>query len=136
MMSALVINPEDTAAAHAALSNCRQSTNVIVRSLPEYGVFPAAAVESLNTIAKFIHDEYEGDGPLHLSFNSTMRLWQEMGKKAIFLRPAMPLPAGEVMSMKFLDNTTVQLWQLRGKPTSTTLFAMLVGLARQRNQPL
>ena len=112
------------------------TANTVGLSLPEYGILPAAAIVSMNAIAGFIHDEYRGEGSLRLSFNATMRSWQDMGKKSIFLLPAIPLPEGEKLSMSFLDDSTVQMWQLRGKPSSTTTFAMLVGLTGKGHRPL
>ena len=112
------------------------TANTVGLSLPEYGILPAAAIVSMNAIAGFIHDEYRGEGSLRLSFNATMRSWQDMGKKSIFLLPATPLPEGEKLSMSFLDDSMVQMWQLRGKPSSTTTFAMLVGLTGKGHRPL
>jgi hypothetical protein len=127
---------EDVAAILAALSEGQSPTNSAVQSLPEYSILPATAVESMNGIARFTHDEYQGEGLMRLSFNATMRSWQEMGKKSIFLLPAIPLAVGETLSMSYLDNTMLQLWQLRGQPTSSTTFAMFVGLAGKLNPPL
>ena len=59
-----------------------------------------------------------------------------MGKKSIFLLPVIPLPEGENMSKSFQNDSIVQLWQFRVKPTSTTTFTMLVGLAGKGHQVL
>ena len=102
--------------------------------LPEYAILSAAATASLNIISSFSHDAYQGEGTLRLSFNASMTPWQEMDKKSTLLLPATALPEGINLTLGFLDNSMVQLWQLRSKPTSTTTYAMLVGLAGHRHQ--
>jgi hypothetical protein len=96
--------------------------------LPDYGSLSPEALASLNTISRFSHDAYGEGGPLRLSFNAAMRSWQDMEKKSIFLLPAAALPDGTDLTWGFLDNSMVQMWQLRGRPTSTMTHAMLVGL--------
>ena len=102
--------------------------------LLEYSLLPAAATASLNIISSFSHDAYQGEGTLRLSFNASLTPWQEMDKKSTFLLRATALPEGINLTLGFLDNSMVQLWQLRGKSTSTTTYAMLVGLAGHRHQ--
>ena len=131
-MSGSLPGVPDVDMAAAVLAGLSSPANV--QPLPEYGILPSASIAAMNTIAGFIHDDYHGEGSLRLSFNATMRSWQEMGKKSIFLLPAIPLADGENLSMSFLDDSIVELWQLRGKPTSTTTFAMLVGLAGKGDQ--
>ena len=41
-----------------------------------------------------------------------------------------------MMSMEFLDSSQVQIWQLRGKPTSAKTYAMLVGVTGNGQLPL
>ena len=123
------------AAALLNLSDQSPPANAIGQALPEYGILPPDAVDSMISIAGFVHNEYQGEGSLRLSFNAAMCSWQEMGKKTFFLLPAVPPPEGSNMSLAFLDNSVVQLWQLRGKPTVTTTYAMLVGLAGNGHQP-
>ena len=117
-----------------SLSNDRPPTNVINHGLPEYAILSDAATASLNIISSFSHDAYQGEGTLRLSFNAALTPWQEMDKKSTFLLPATALPEGISLTLGFLDNSMVQLWQLRGKPTSTTTYAMLVGLAGHGHQ--
>ena len=104
-------------------------------SLPEYGTLPNAAVESLNALALFKRDGYDGEGFLRLSFNARMQPWQDMATKSFFILPALMPPEGQMLTMAFLDSSLVQLWQLRGKPTSTKTYAMLVGTAGSGEPP-
>lgn len=120
----------------ASLASSQHRNNVDSGLMPVYGELPATSVASLKALAAFSEgEEYEGEGPLRLSFNSSMREWQEMGKKSFFLLPAVPPGEGVGLSMKFLDNSAVQLWQLQGKPSSATTHAMLIGLTGDGLQP-
>lgn len=65
--------------------------NAIVLSLPKYGILPAAAIASMNSIAGFLMISITPW--LQLSFDATMRSLQETEKKSIFLLPAIPLSA-------------------------------------------
>ena len=70
----------------ASLASSQHRNNVDSGLMPVYGELPATSVVSLKALAAFSEGvEYEGEGPLRLSFNSSMREWQEMGKKSFFL---------------------------------------------------
>ena len=110
-----------TAAALQNLSDQPPPANAVGQALPECGILPPDAVDSMISIAGFVHDEHDGEESLRLNFNATMCSWQERGKKTFFLLPAVPPPKESHMSMGFLNNSMVQLWQLRGKSTVTTI---------------
>ena len=95
------------AIAPAALSDKQSPGDSVVRSLPQYGILPDTAIESMKTIAGFSHDEYQGEGSMRFSFNTRMCSWQEMVKKSIFLLPAIPVPEGENLSMSYLHQSAV-----------------------------
>ena len=69
-------------AAQILLDIANANLSISSPSLPEYGALPAAAIVSLNTLALFVRDEYQGEGPLRLSFNSMVRPWQDMSPKS------------------------------------------------------
>ena len=91
------------------LANGPQAEIVDDQLLPEYGILPARAIVALNTLALFVRDGYQEEGPLRLSFNSTVQTWQEMSRKSFFLLPALVPAEGGIMSMSFLDSSLVQI---------------------------
>lgn len=123
------------AAVLAGLAQLPPPNNVVGETLPLYGILPDSAIESMKALAGFVVDGYTEEGALRLSFNTTVRLWQAMDKKSFFLLPALSPAEGGALSMEFLDDSLVQLWQLRGKPTSTATHAMLIGLVGKGVQP-
>ena len=55
--------------------------------------------------------------------------------KTFFLLPVVPPGEGILISIKFLDNSVVQLCKLRVKPTRATTHAMMIGLIGNGLQP-
>ena len=123
-------------AAQILLDIANANLSISSPSLPEYGALPVAAIVSLNTLALFVRDEYQVEGPLRLSFNSMVHPWQDVSPKSFFLLPAFMPTEGRMMSMEFLNSSQVQIWQLRGKPTSAITYAMLVGVTGNGQLPL
>ena len=135
MTVVMITGTESSSSAKAAAALVAMSSGSAT-SLPEYGTLPDAAIESLNAVALFDPDEYEGEGPLRLSFNTRMQPWKEMGSKSFFIIPALSPPGEHILNMSFLDSSLDQLCQLRGKPTSKKTYAMLIGVAGNGQLPV